>query len=606
MIHARIIFLDVLLLAIACSPREPTKCQSGDQCPAGSRCLAGVCAAAPRPIAALSPVGKTEIYDLVTLDGSASLDPSGAATGASGIKEHRWTVTSSGAPCAPPVVASHDPRAKVRFGCAGDYTLSLVVVNDLSVESEPLTTTISAVPSTRPAVITSGSDVVLGHQCSGTPLFCTVDSELVLTAHSTAPSVAYRWTVEPPEGRALAGVQFAPNATSASPHVTITSDGAGMSGDWVFRVEGRDDFGVVGAAVTRVSVLNSWPTLTRVPSAVSVDHHFDAGRSRFVASGQIGYERYDGDGDANEVSATFRHTGDGAATFTGRVRESPPADPQSGGGYVEFSVEIPYEAKRLPDGVYRAVDVVLRDANGWEVRAVVPVTVANHAPVQVASPNTVTVPHRFDPATSRYLATANLGTWSDPDGDPLVVSGGADPCNDVSIVNGAVTVTCSVPYNGVPAVNKLAGSRTVSIGVTDPWGAESGATYVLDILNSPPSLEVVDDPATFRGTYACNSDGTHPATIYAGDFTATPAVWDPDGDPVTLRLSRRNGGTSNPAVQTCLAAACLPIQVHEPAQTFATWPTNYQSPSSLSASDGAASVSVDATPPPDMTSACPP
>jgi hypothetical protein len=619
MTHARVRLLGVVSVAVACAPREPARCRSGDECPAGSRCQAGVCAAAPRPIAALSPVGDVETYELVTLDASASQDPSGGA-----IQEHRWSVRSSSARCDPPKIAGRGPQAKVRFGCEGRYTLSLVVVNDLSMESEPLTTTIESVQSTRPQVVTSGDDVSPDHVCTGTPILCTLTDDVVLDARTTAASVTYRWTVEPPVERPLGpsrGVQFAPDASSATPHVMISSDGAGISGDWVFRVEALDEFGVVGTASTRVSVLNRPPVLAFVASwsDTAVRHWYNSARSAFVATGRVVYDRSDPDGDPVKVSATFRHVSDGGAQFSGAVRDNGvyakhrPEFPgiRLADGSVDFSVEVPYSNREDAlnllggDGLSRSVEIVVRDANGAETRTVVPVEITNRPPVLVTAPASLTVPHRFDATTGRYLAEAQLGRFEDPDGDPLVVTGGADPCNAVSVVGGVVKVTCAVAYDGLPAAGRLAGTRSVPIHVTDPWGAGTSVSYPITIRNSPPTLTVVADPPTFPGTYtSCNWDGSGRVQVPAGYFTATPTVSDPDGDPVILRPFRSNGGTSEPAVQTCLAGSCVPIQFFEPEHRVEGWPPTlvaYQAPSSLSASDGAAQVIVDVTPPPALS-----
>jgi hypothetical protein len=602
--HPRSI-LPVLLAvaATACSsPREPSKCHSGAECPPASRCSNGVCGAAPRPVAALRPITSVQIYDLVTLDGADSRDPGGGQ-----IVDYRWSVASSGAACDPPAVAGNQSWTQVRFGCEGQYLVSLVVANELGLESEPLTTTIEARGSLRPSVISAGGDVARDHVCKGAPLLCSLSETVTLAARSTDASLTFRWSALPPLGRPLSAarrVRFLPDETAASPRVSVETDGLAISGDWIFRVEARDASGVVGAAFTRVSVTNRPPMVVRMAKSALAPHAFDAARSVFTAEGQVSFTVTDPDGDPVEVAPTFRHVGDGGATFDGSCDSST----------ATFRVEVPYDgpddAQYLIGGedLSRTVELLARDANGAEARASVPVVIGNRPPVLVQPPTTLTVPHRYDAASKTYVASADLGVWSDPDGDPIDVSGGVAPCDDLSIADGALTVRCSVVYEGVPAADQLVGSRSVPVHVRDLWDeAVASGTYVLTIQNSAPTLSAVSDPGTSTATFF---PYFHPSSPYAicplhgwwsidaVDFTVTPTVSDPDGDPVLLQPAQGNGGGANPAEAVCLGGPCLPFRYSQPAQLI-RWPpcaVPYTPPSSLSASDGSAGVSVNVSP----------
>jgi hypothetical protein len=559
-----------------------------------------------------------ETYAPVTLDGSASRDPSGGE-----VTAYRWTIRSEGAACEPPTVASSDAQARIRFGCPGQYAVSLVVVNDLSMESEPLTTTVSAVPSTRPPVVTAGGDVQRSHACSGTPLRCGLTQGVPLEARTGDPSLTLRWTAEPPVGRELGPsrrVRFDPDQAAASPEVNIESDGLALSGDWIFRVEARDEFGPVGAAVTRVSVLNAPPVLAPLQARVTVPHAFDAARSVFTATGSIAYRLSDPEGDPVELMATFRHVGDGGARFSGTLDRTPTGKGSSwSDGRADFVVEVPFatadDAASLigGEGLERTVELLARDASGAEARISVPVVIGNRPPeaVALASP---TVDHSFDAAGSRYVATANLWTWGDPDGDPLEISGGAEPCPTVWLDGDVAKVECALPYDGVPDVGGLVGSHAVTVRVRDPWAEGAVPAQTVTITNRPPTLTVKLDPATVPrqfpdlGRESCLMSPPWPQcpgslelpnsfrrTLGAVTFTVTPTVSDPDGDPIVVTPTLPwTGGSVAPLQALCAGTQCVPFRVWQAAPVGKVCPNTTLT--TMTASDGAAAVTVPASP----------
>jgi hypothetical protein len=580
-----LLLLTAATLAACASEKEPASCGSDAQCPASSRCRAGVCVADGRPVAIIRPpLMPVEVFALVELDAADSQDPDHEDA----VGDHLWTIRSLTARCAPPEVAGREPLARVRFGCPGRYEVSLAVRDGLGLESAPATIEVDVAPSMRPAVVTAGPDVSTDHTCAGEPRVCRPTDPVALTASTTLAGAALTWSVEPPLDRALEDgtrrVRLVPAAGGAS--ALIESDGTAISGDWIFRVEARDAYGVVGAAYTRISVRNRAPVVMTSPPQ-EFPHAFDAMRSMFTASGEIPFSVYDPDGDPVEVSATWRHLGDGGAPFTGALTA----------GSVTFAVQVPFtapaDALRLRGGedLARTIEIFARDPDRGEGRASVPVAIANRPPAPAAGTVDLQVPHTFDRARSRYVAAAQLGTWTDPDGDPLSATPGVAPCDAISVVDGAVHVECSVQYEGVPAVQKLAGRQPVPVRVRDPWSdASVVAVHTLEILNMPPQLAFTKDLDVLRYTFAGTLAGGF--VIDPATFNVSPQVLDPDGDPVLVAGTTAPGGSVSPQVAVCTSPDCVPFHFVQPSVTvpFFFPITSTPLPSRLEASDGSASV----------------
>jgi hypothetical protein len=574
-------------VAACAPPSEPSGCHSDPECPAGSRCRSGVCVADGRPVAVIRPLEAVEVFALVELDAAGSADPDDD----DGVADHRWTVRSLGARCAPPEVAGREPLALVRFGCPGRYEVSLAVRDALGVESAPATIEVDVAPSTRPPIVLAGPDVATDHLCTGEPAVCRTVDPVVLTASTLVPGLPITWSVEPPPGRALddgaRSVRFAPAAGGTS--ALVESDGGAISGDWLFRAEARDAYGAVGAAYTRVSIRNRAPAVTAEPPQ-PFPHAFDPVRSRFTAAGGIVWSAHDPDGDPVELAATWRHVGDGGAQFAGVLRPD----------QVTFAVDVPYAAPEDAllllggAGLARTIELFARDPNGGEGRVDVAIEIANRAPAPAAGAVDLQVPHVFDPLRSRYVASARLGAWIDPDGDPLsTAASGVAPCDSISVVDGAVRVECSAPFEGVPAVEQLAGHRAVPVRVRDPWSdGPVTAVHTLEILNQPPQLAYATNAApvryrvaSFDWEFGCDSF----VFVDRAEFDVAPRASDPDGDPVGLSGATAPGGSVSPQVAVCTSPECLPFHFVQPSlsetcTSFAPYP------SKLAASDGLAAV----------------
>ena len=567
---------------------EPQACQTSAECSASARCVSGACVSNAPPVASVSlPAGALEASLLLTFDGSGSSDPD-AASGDS-IVSHAWAFRAIAAGCAPPAVASAGPSANVRFACAGTYAVDLTVTDELGAPGVASREFVIA-DYTGPTLLTVGPDVVVGHACTSEPR-CTPSGAVTLSATTTeaAPAgLALLWSVEPPPGRELDAnrrVTFDPGADSSSPAVLIETDGQAISGDWVFRVEARDAAGVVASAVTRVTVGNRPPTLTKTIPVP--DHAFDG--TLFTASGEVPFAVLDPDGDALvDRTVEWRHVGDGAAgLFFGSVLDAP--------GRVTFSIAVPYtgpaDAQHLIGGagLERSILFSISDVNGAQAAEAWPIVVGNRSPVLVAEPTGVVVPHTYDAAGLAYRAIAALSTWADPDGDPLMQVPGAstgDPqCSQLDVVGGVASATCSLAFTGTPAVANFAGMHVVAQHVQDPWApAAAPSTIAFTIANRAPTIDAapVTIPVTCPGG-ACCFEKVDPETgmidCLAFDFEWLPGSvlvagrWsDADGDPLSVTVT----GTSS---QICTPSACElpftfagktvcggapdPIQVHD-------------------------------------------
>jgi hypothetical protein len=574
-------------LAACARPAAPSSCQSTAQCPEGSRCNGGVCTADKRPLAAVGQVGAVEAFALVQLDGSGSRDPD---TG-DAIAEHRWTVRSVDAPCAPPEIASRDPQPWVRFGCPGRYQVALVVTDLQGIEGEPATAEVEVTPASGDATVLAGPDVATEHACRGTPLLCRTESRIALFA-SANPGLTLRWSVLPPADRPLDAnrrVRFLPDAGAAAPEAVLETDGTAISGDWIFRVETYDAYGVVGAAHTRVSVRNRAPVVAIAPS-VPFPHLFDPSRSTFVSAGELAWAVVDPDGDPVEVTGLWRHVGDGdGASFDGDFADS----------MVTFTLEVPYavpeDAFHLIGGadLSRTIELYALDVNRTQGSGVAEIRVGNRPPMPAGGAIDKAVPHWFDVAGSRYVATARVGSFVDPDGDPLFGASGDGPCGAFEVNGNDATAICTVPFSGVPALDRLAGRRTFPVLVRDPWNLASNVPIVtLDVLNTPPTIAGRPAPATMRAMV----DGIMSCFYFSATFDVAPTIGDPDGDPVAVTAATLGGGSVSPSAAVCTTSECLPFHFVQP-HFGAFCPGPYEA-SSLTASDGAARVRLDVTPAP--------
>jgi hypothetical protein len=555
----------LLATATGCSSSSggAQTCQSSSQCPATARCISGACVenASPRASVAVPPALRANV--LLSFDGGASADPDSGDS----IVSYGWAFRPISAQCAPPVVAGTGALANVRFACPGRYAVDLTVTDRMSAHGVD-TKEFDVVAYSGPALLTVSPDVAVDHACGGAPTLCAPVAPVVVSAIPTAAApteLSITWTVEPPAPLTLGPnrrVTLGPNASSPSPAVSIETDGQAISGDWIFHVEARDAAGVVASGAVRVSVGNRPPLLTA--AMPSFDHLFDALRAQFTMDAKIVVDVVDPDGDdLVDRTVSGHHAGDGGATFG-------VLDQADG---VAVSVKVPYAAPSDAAfliggaGLERSVTFSISDVNRATVRADWPVVIGNRPPAPVSLPGTVSIDHAFDAAGSRYVASAVVSSWSDPDGDPIFPAGPTSDaaCADLQISAGDAQVRCARAYAGTPDVGQFAGTHAVTHQVADPWNASAPITTTLQIRNRAPRQTVTSagppgNPMLCHVGAECFCEpGMQQCFLsYHADpasFDVTSFAADDDGDPIEVLVTPPRG-LATPQASVCMPANC--------------------------------------------------
>jgi hypothetical protein len=538
--HRLLAFAACFALAVlaACgSAAKSTSCQDASQCPAQARCIQSTCVGNTPPSAAIAPITEgVAAFAVAQLNGAGSSDPDEGDE----LTSFAWTVTAADAPCPPPVVASTSSVVNVRFACPGRYVASLVVTDALGATSPPATRDLTVGPGT--SAIVAGLDVQVQHACAGDPLLCSTSPVLLTASEVGAPIPDLGWTwraLAPPDRPLEAGRRVTIAATGPSAVVAIETDGLAISGDWLFEVTASDAAGAVGVATQRLSVLNRPPEIVGAPAA-TYPHAFDRLASVFTSGGSFALTFSDPDGDPLTREFTANHAGDGpSSTFNAAYDDAG----------VSFSIVVPYGAPAdaaflIGDDVSRSVTLAVSDVNGGAVSRTFDLVVGNRPPRATTVPAEVSVPHSFDAASSRYLASATVGTWVDDDGDPLLGAPTNSPVCDTFTAGVDFRVSCSLPFLGAPNVAVFATRHGVSLRVRDPWAMSAERLIDVVIQNRSPVLAV----SSLASTMTCSTGSgccifidrvCEQAKIdySSGDvFLVRPFV-DPDGDPLELGVA---------------------------------------------------------------------
>lgn len=540
------------LLACSGRPHAPApSCAGDEQCDGAAWCTADRCVENSPPTAAFTVSGSLVSRAVITLDGSASADPDERDH----VATHDWSVESRSGACAAPTIAGHDPTATVAFECTGIFRIQLVVKDLKGAPSAAVThdVEIAQGPSTK---VTAGASQAVQHLCTGSPLRCQPEGAVKLSASITGETtgpVVYRWTAIPPSNRPLdvgRRISFSPAATAAAPTVTLETDGAPISGDYVFRVEARDDVSALGTAETRVSVLDRAPVV-ELAAAVQYPHSYDATAHLYRSSGTVALSVVDPDGDPVTRRIEWRHAGDGGGEFGG----------EDHGATATFAVAASTPAALIGgSGLQRSLWVSADDGNGGTAQASAAVVIGNQPPVAEAASAVVT--HTYDAVNGVYASfPGKVALWSDPDGDPLtgVAATGDAHCAGTLGTDRWESVVCTLAHGGAATLSGFLGTRQFSVSAADPWQVGS-APIALTITNRPPAVA----SATLAVKYSCSPSPTlccHPMPGYCASYATrlaggvTPLaleVSDPDNDP--LAVSAFAGAL--PVTLNCPAGVC--------------------------------------------------
>ena len=546
----------------------PRSCSSSAGCPEGALCQGGVCVADRAPEAAIAlPSSPASNLPLV-LDGSSSRDPDAGDA----VASYSWTIASAGSSCEAEPSSGGGAKLTVVFPCAGDFDVSLVVVDSVGKPSATATERLSVAQSKDPPQVSVSGDLTLDHRCSGAPVLCTPwdgqGAPIALTAEASVPvglSFTYHWgAVLPPEldGKPAPRVSFLPGPDVANPTVLVETDGTAIAGHYAFTVSVTDSRGMVAVARVKVAVGNR-PPVVAGGGTFEIPHTFQASSRTFVASGTTPpLVVSDPDGDpVTSLGFAFAHAGDGAAVFSGVDQ----------GDRASVSVAVPYAspsdaALLVGPSVVRRADLTVVDANGASATGGFLVVVGNNAPRLSAPVAAAAVNHSFDAAGGRYLAVAPLSTWVDDDGDPLYPAVSGDPaCSTVAEQQGTAWVTCALPFAGSAAVGAFAGSHPLSVTMSDPFGPGASQATALTILNRAPRLVASSAllPAACTPTSACCEPGagrcSSPDVAFGPGSATVGLAVDDDGDPVSLSLGASgclSAQAANAGAAACPATGC--------------------------------------------------
>ncbi|HYD42454.1 MAG TPA: PKD domain-containing protein [Anaeromyxobacter sp.] len=538
--------------------------------------------------------GTLEANAAVTLDATSSSDPDQGDS----IVEYSWTVTRTSAECDAPTVASKTRTAAVVFSCAGTYEVSLSVKDELQAESAPSKLPLVVTGRTGPALVEVGDPQTVEHTCGGTPVECRPATAIQLSATLPNPSFqTVRWTVLPPAGREIGDgtgrtVRFLPSPNVANPTVEVTTDGAAISGDWHFRVEVVDGQTVRDTALARVSINNRPPIIVGVLPATGFNHQYLASNQSYGAAGSFPVQIEDPDGDVVTNELTYRHAGDGEASF-----EAWPLPAEGSPTQVGFDVGTRRSAELIAAGIERTVVLAASDVNGGSSSATFPIVIANRPPRQMAGPD-MSADHSFDVASYRYTSSPRLGSWMDPDGDPIDfdVTTASTDCPEFTADTGTVRLQCAA---GGELSAFVRTGRTATVDVSDPFTTVRLANVPFGIGNRRPVINAT----VYRTAISCGIAGggapincsltgqsyVPPYTFGPINSLAPTGTSDPDGDPLELQPTAGNAvlTTCPPLTASCSLLLAIPVQYScngPPSQTV-----------SFVATDGVASTSGTVT-----------
>ena len=297
----------------------------------------------------------------------------------------------------------------------------------------------------------------------------------------------------------------APPGTSGCEPLPATGNAADFSvvfpcpGEQEVSLSVQDSMGATSAARTlRVRVAATLdPPVAAVGPLLSIEHR---------CSG-VPLSCTPWDGVSTEIALSATATGPAGVTFA--YRWSVELPPELAGLPAPAVTFTPGESVADPGvrietagtaiaGRYTFV-VAVTDSRGMVAVGRQQVDVGNRPP-GISGGGRVLLPHGFDAATGRFVATGETpaASWSDPDGDPVTPlgftstrSGDGGNVFDVQGLGDRARITVVVPYVTPSDAGLLIGpgvSRRVDLIVADVNGARASTGWDVEVTNRPPRL----------------------------------------------------------------------------------------------------------------------
>lgn len=325
-----------------------------------------------------------------------------------------------------------------------------------------------------------------------------------------------------------------------------------------------DPNGGVLTLVSPLAIENRPPEIAldpgHAPGGVhTVDHRVEpcqlaSATSCFVATGTDPFIVADPDGDplgetSLAVVVDLPGTSSRATvTFDGGTR----------GFRYETPVGLPLEFRTAAEGHGLTLVGTAQDPWGATGRLESPVGILNRAPIVKEDVSSATVPHTYDAATGRYLATARGALFEDPDGDPLdAAARPAGSCADATLESGRANIRCEREWRlsgTVPPLESFLTAGNVLVTVSDGWERVSSTTNVT-ILDRASTIAL---PTTPIDNCVCADVGLTTRRWIPGlqGVEVPVELTDADGDPslVSLDVSLHEA----PPPVSCLPGSCLP------------------------------------------------
>jgi hypothetical protein len=253
----------------------------------------------------------------------------------------------------------------------------------------------------------------------------------------------------------------------------------------------------------------------------------------------------------------------------------------------------------VDDWVFR---VTASDEAGPLGEATTRVSVGNRPPVLAAAAASAAVDHTYSGGS--YRASSRVSRWSDPDGDPLTPAGdptGSSVCSSYWFqADGTAVVECARAFTGTPDLSGFVTLHRVSVRPKDPWVAAGAASSSSVTIHNRPVSAM---SSTVTGSTYCIGGGItgsgeccmwesepgvpsgcikHAYHCVETSVPLSPALSDPDGDPVTVTWT---GNAFVAQTVVCEPGSCTGVTNPIPAYDGCTRPTGSLT-GTFSATDG--------------------